>query len=384
MEFDLTTVAALLTVVGFSVNDTVIVSDRIRENMRKNRREPLASIINRSINETLSRTILTAGTAILVVSRCSSSAARSSTASRSRCWSGHRRHLLVDLRRQPDRAVSRLQAAGASQGGRVGGSRECRRPASADEAAGTTLDAREPDAARGVRARARRSGCVRCSPRLLVTRAGATRTRPLACSTPRSRKGLRSPMLFTRHGHAPPSASPRRCAAGSASPSTATTTSTASRRAPSCCSFLRALGAEPLLHIPHRLRDGYGLHAGALRSLRRTRARGWSSPPTAAAAAIARSRWPRARHRRDRLRPPPGPGTRPPALRRAEPDRGRRRLSVRGPLRAGVVFYLLLGTAHAAARARQGPFPTCAATSTWSRSARSPTSCRWSRRTASW
>jgi preprotein translocase subunit SecF len=66
-EFDLTVVAALLTVVGFSVNDTVIVSDRIRENMRKDRRSPLASLINRSINETLSRTILTTGTSLLVV-----------------------------------------------------------------------------------------------------------------------------------------------------------------------------------------------------------------------------------------------------------------------------------------------------------------------------
>jgi preprotein translocase subunit SecF len=66
-EFDLSTVAALLTIVGFSVNDTVIVSDRIRENMRKNRRESLATIINRSINETLSRTVLTTGTAIMVI-----------------------------------------------------------------------------------------------------------------------------------------------------------------------------------------------------------------------------------------------------------------------------------------------------------------------------
>jgi len=66
MEFDLTTVAALLTVVGYSVHDTVIVSDRIRENMRKMRRETLARIINVSINETLSRTLITSGTAILV------------------------------------------------------------------------------------------------------------------------------------------------------------------------------------------------------------------------------------------------------------------------------------------------------------------------------
>jgi preprotein translocase subunit SecF len=66
-EIDLTVVAALLTVVGFSVHDTVIVCDRIRENMRKNRRDPMAAIINRSINETLSRTVLTTGTAILVI-----------------------------------------------------------------------------------------------------------------------------------------------------------------------------------------------------------------------------------------------------------------------------------------------------------------------------
>jgi len=66
MEFDLTTVAALLTVVGYSVHDTVIVSDRIRENMRKMRRDSLATIMNLSINETLSRTLITSGTAILV------------------------------------------------------------------------------------------------------------------------------------------------------------------------------------------------------------------------------------------------------------------------------------------------------------------------------
>ena len=66
-EFDLTIVAALLTIVGFSVNDTVIVCDRIRENMRKSKRESLETIINTSINETLSRTIITTGTAILVL-----------------------------------------------------------------------------------------------------------------------------------------------------------------------------------------------------------------------------------------------------------------------------------------------------------------------------
>ncbi len=66
-EFDLTIVAALLTIVGFSVNDTVVVCDRIRENMRKIRRETLESIVNTSINETLSRTILTTTTALMVL-----------------------------------------------------------------------------------------------------------------------------------------------------------------------------------------------------------------------------------------------------------------------------------------------------------------------------
>ncbi len=65
MEFDLSTVAALLTVVGYSVNDTVIISDRVRDNLRRMRRESLATVLNVSINETLSRTLITGGTAIL-------------------------------------------------------------------------------------------------------------------------------------------------------------------------------------------------------------------------------------------------------------------------------------------------------------------------------
>jgi preprotein translocase subunit SecF len=66
-EFDLTIVAALLTIVGFSVNDTVVICDRIRENMRKIKRENFETIINTSINESLSRTILTTGTTLLVL-----------------------------------------------------------------------------------------------------------------------------------------------------------------------------------------------------------------------------------------------------------------------------------------------------------------------------
>ncbi|MGD9763918.1 MAG: protein translocase subunit SecF [Candidatus Binatia bacterium] len=66
-EFDLNIIASLLTVMGFSVNDKVVVSDRIRESRRKDRRSPLAVVINRSVNETLSRTILTNGTAFIAV-----------------------------------------------------------------------------------------------------------------------------------------------------------------------------------------------------------------------------------------------------------------------------------------------------------------------------
>jgi preprotein translocase subunit SecF len=66
-EFDLTIIAALLTIVGFSVNDTVVICDRIRENMRKIKRETLETIVNTSINETLSRTLITTGMALLVL-----------------------------------------------------------------------------------------------------------------------------------------------------------------------------------------------------------------------------------------------------------------------------------------------------------------------------
>jgi preprotein translocase subunit SecF/SecD/SecF fusion protein len=67
LEFDLSIVAALLTILGYSVNDTVVVSDRIRENLRKFKRMDLNELLNLSINETLSRTILTGCTAIAVL-----------------------------------------------------------------------------------------------------------------------------------------------------------------------------------------------------------------------------------------------------------------------------------------------------------------------------
>ncbi len=64
-EFNLTTIAAFLTLVGFSVNDTVVVFDRVRENLRQGPRGDLAEVMNRSLNQTLSRTILTGGTTLL-------------------------------------------------------------------------------------------------------------------------------------------------------------------------------------------------------------------------------------------------------------------------------------------------------------------------------
>jgi preprotein translocase subunit SecF len=64
-EISLTVVAALLTLVGYSMNDTIVVFDRIRENRRTPGREPLAETINRSINQTLSRTVLTSGLTLL-------------------------------------------------------------------------------------------------------------------------------------------------------------------------------------------------------------------------------------------------------------------------------------------------------------------------------
>lgn len=67
LEFSLTTVAAILTVIGYSMNDTVVVFDRLRENLRKYKRMPLREIIDLSINETLSRTVITGLTALLAL-----------------------------------------------------------------------------------------------------------------------------------------------------------------------------------------------------------------------------------------------------------------------------------------------------------------------------
>ncbi len=66
-DLSLNVVAALLTMIGYSVNDTIVVFDRVRENLRANRREPLDQVVNRSVNQTLARTVITAGTTFLSV-----------------------------------------------------------------------------------------------------------------------------------------------------------------------------------------------------------------------------------------------------------------------------------------------------------------------------
>jgi preprotein translocase subunit SecF len=68
IKFDLTTVAALLTILGYSVNDTVVIFDRLRENLIKYKQRPLRDLMNLSANETLNRTIMTAGTTLIALS----------------------------------------------------------------------------------------------------------------------------------------------------------------------------------------------------------------------------------------------------------------------------------------------------------------------------
>jgi preprotein translocase subunit SecF len=67
LEFNLTTVAAILTVIGYSINDTVVVFDRVREVLRKYKKMPLADVLNLALNETLSRTVMTSMTTLIAL-----------------------------------------------------------------------------------------------------------------------------------------------------------------------------------------------------------------------------------------------------------------------------------------------------------------------------
>jgi preprotein translocase SecF subunit len=67
LEFNLTTVAAILTIIGYSINDTVVIYDRVRENLRRFKTMPLPELIDRSVNDTLARTVMTSLTTLLAI-----------------------------------------------------------------------------------------------------------------------------------------------------------------------------------------------------------------------------------------------------------------------------------------------------------------------------
>ena len=121
LEFDLTIVAALLTIIGFSINDTVVVFDRVRENLRKFKKMPLKDVMNVALNETLSRTMMTVVTvlialfALLVLRRAGDLRLRLRGDLRRR-----RRHLFLDLGGERHRALARGQARLVGQARRQG------------------------------------------------------------------------------------------------------------------------------------------------------------------------------------------------------------------------------------------------------------------------
>ena len=183
----------------------------------------------------------------------------------------HRRHLLVDLHRQPDRALLRAWSGSRARAARTALSRP--RDASGGGAAGRraslTPQSARCAAERGVSPAARRGCCV-SAPGV----ATAAATRPPPSSTRGWREHLRSPMLFRDMAARGRARRRRAASAASASASTATTTSTASAAAPSWCASCAPSAHEPLLYIPHRLRDGYGRQRARRAAPRRRPARG--------------------------------------------------------------------------------------------------------------
>jgi len=110
LDFDLTVLAAILAVIGYSLNDTIVVFDRIRENFRKMRKGTSEEVINVSLNQTLSRTVITSFTTLRVARRC-----------------GHR-HLFLHLRRQFQCPDAGAQQGRPDAGGGGEGRRRDRRP----------------------------------------------------------------------------------------------------------------------------------------------------------------------------------------------------------------------------------------------------------------
>ena len=108
-EITLTVIAAILTLIGYSMNDTIVVFDRIRENLALSRRESLHDVVNRSINQTLSRTVISSGLTFLTVLSLVS------------VWRRSAARLLVRAGgRHPDRNVLVDCGGGADAGGLPG------------------------------------------------------------------------------------------------------------------------------------------------------------------------------------------------------------------------------------------------------------------------
>ena len=131
LEVSLTVVAALLTVIGYSLNDTIIIFDRVRENLKKQRKESLRDVLNRSINETLPRSVLTHATVLggdaVAPDLCRRSHSSVLVDHGVRCL---HRNVQLHLRGWPDPPLDRAQVA-AQHGHREqgNGTRACRRPA---------------------------------------------------------------------------------------------------------------------------------------------------------------------------------------------------------------------------------------------------------------
>ena len=132
-QYDLTlnVIAALLTITGFSTNDTIVIFDRVRENLRGMRRDTLDHVINVAINQTLGRTIITSGTALL--SSIALLALRRRRAARFCVHHGrghHHRHLFDGVHRRGDRQLLARQGADESGRARAGDQRLPRRRSS--------------------------------------------------------------------------------------------------------------------------------------------------------------------------------------------------------------------------------------------------------------
>ena len=117
-EISLTVIAALLTLVGYSMNDTIVVFDRIRENLKLSKRQGFEELVNTSINQTLSRTILTSGLTFLTALSLLLLAVRCCTGSRCAGGRYYRWYLFVGFHRQSDCVV--LARIGLKRGSEYG------------------------------------------------------------------------------------------------------------------------------------------------------------------------------------------------------------------------------------------------------------------------